>query len=369
MDQRIKVLSHSLINSSLKVKAGENVLINISGFDTLDIGKALIAEVYAAGANPFIEIKDSSINRAVLLGANEDQLNTMLSYQLLEMQKMDSFVAVSSTDNVYELSDVPQEKLSLMNKILDPVLRERVDRTKWVILRYPNGSSAQNAKMSKEAFTDYYFDVCCVDYDKMAAAFVPLKELMERTDAVHIIGNGTDLSFSIKDIPVIPCAGECNIPDGEIFTAPIRDSVNGMITFNAPSLYNGTVFENICLEFKDGKIITASANNSVLLNKILDTDEGARYVGEFSLGVNPKVTSPILDTLFDEKIAGSFHFTPGAAYEEANNGNHSAIHWDMVCMHSDEYPGEIYFDNVLVRKNGVFVLPELEGLNPERLSF
>jgi aminopeptidase len=227
---------------------------------------------------------------------------------------------------------------------------------------------AQQAQMSTESFEEFYFDTCTMDYTKMSNAMDPLKELMEKTDKVRIIAPGTDLTFSIKDIPVIKCDGELNIPDGEIFTAPVKDSVNGTLAYNTQTLYDGKVFSDVILKFKNGKIIEATANNHEAINKILDTDDGARYVGEFAIGVNPFVTKPMLDTLFDEKIAGSIHFTPGNSYDEAPNGNKSKVHWDMVLIQREDWGGgEIYFDDVLIRKDGLFVIDELKGLNPDAL--
>ena len=204
-----------------------------------------------------------------------------------------------------------------------------------------------------------------VDYKEMYEMLRPLKELMEKTDNVRIISPGTDITFSIKDMPIIPCCGKSNIPDGEIFTAPIKDSVNGIITYNTPSPYQGNVYNNVSLTFENGKITKATCDgDNDQLNEIFDTDEGARYIGEFSLGLNPKILHPMGDILFDEKIIGSIHFTPGQAYEEAFNGNHSGIHWDMVLVQRKEYGGgEIYFDHELIRKDGLFVLPELIHLN------
>jgi aminopeptidase len=223
--------------------------------------------------------------------------------------------------------------------------------------------------MSKEAFEDFYFNVCNLDYGKMNKAMDALVELMNKTDKVQLIGKDTNLTFSIKDIPAVKCAGEMNIPDGEVFTAPVRDSVNGVITYNTPSPYQGFTFENVKLTFENGKIIDATANDTERINHIFDTDEGARFVGEFAIGVNPYIQHPMQDILFDEKIDGSFHFTPGECYEEAYNGNHSNIHWDMVMIQRPEYGGgEIYFDDVLIRKDGRFVIKELEALNPENLK-
>ena len=283
---------------------------------------------------------------------------------------MDCYIGIRGSSNTSELADVPAEKMKLYEKLYStPVHHEiRVPKTRWVILRYPNASMAQLSNTSTEAFEDFYYKVCNLDYSKMLTAMQELVKLMNRTDRVRLTGPGTDLSFSIRDIPAIPCAGEMNIPDGEVFTAPVRDSVNGKISYNTPSPYQGFTFENICLEFKNGKIINATANDTTRINQIFDTDQGARYVGEFAIGVNPYVLEPMKDILFDEKIMGSIHFTPGNCYEEAPNGNESAIHWDLVLIQRPEYGGgEIYFDDMLIRRDGRFVLPELECLNPENL--
>jgi aminopeptidase len=259
--------------------------------------------------------------------------------------------------------------MALYSKTLRPVLDYRVNKTRWVVLRWPTPSMAQSASMSTEAFEDLYFNVCTMDYHRMAKAMAPLQRRMKRADHVHITAPGTDLRFSIKGIGAVKCEGVRNIPDGEVFSCPVKDSVQGYITFNTPTIYSGTKFENVRLEFRDGKIIDARSNNTKRLNEVLDTDAGARYIGEFSLGFNPHILSPLCDILFDEKIAGSLHFTPGQAYEVADNGNRSAVHWDMVLIQRKEWGGgEIYFDGELIRKDGVFVPKDLKLLNPENLK-
>jgi aminopeptidase len=228
---------------------------------------------------------------------------------------------------------------------------------------------AQAANMNIEGFEDFYFKVCNLDYSKMSKAMNPLVELMRKTDRVKITGVGTELTFSIKGLPPIKCDGKLNIPDGEVFSAPVVDSVNGYISYNTPSEYDGSLYENVRLEFNNGKIIKATGNDTEALNQIFDTDEGARYIGEFALGVNPYIVKPMRDILFDEKIMGSFHFTPGSSYDDCNNGNKSSVHWDLVCIQTPEYGGgEIWFDDVLIRKDGRFVLEELYVLNPENLK-
>jgi len=368
MDQRLQSFAKIIARYSTTVQPGEKVLIHCVGTAPEPLVRALIKETYEAGGLPFVRRSDPRTERELLLRATREQLETRAALELAEMKEMQVYIGIRGGDNINELSDVPAEMQRLSAEIMRPVTQYRVDHTKWVVMRYPNGSMAQSASMSQDAFEDFYFKVCSLDYGRMSLAMDRLVALMERTDKVHIRGKGTDLHFSIKGIPAIKCDGKMNLPDGEVFTAPVRDSVNGQITFNCPAVYQGTTYEHISLIFNDGKIVNATASDTDRLNHVLDTDEGARYIGEFAIGVNPYILKPMKDTLFDEKIMGSFHFTPGECYEEASNGNQSAIHWDLVCIQTPEYGGgEIYFDGVLVRKDGRFVLPELEDLNPERL--
>jgi aminopeptidase len=280
------------------------------------------------------------------------------------MKKMDAYIALRGSNNVTELSDVPVEQMKLLTKKMRPVIDQRVKKTKWVVLRWPTPSMAQLAGTSTEAFEDFYFDVCTLDYRRLQPGMKALKNLLERTDRVEIKGPGTDLRFSIRGIPAVICGGDRNIPDGEVFTAPVKDSVEGHVSFNAPTIYQGTSFDGIRLDFRRGKIVEATSNEPKKLNEILDSDAGARYIGEFSLAFNPRILHPMRDILFDEKIAGSFHFTPGQAYEEADNGNRSQVHWDMVSIQRPEYGGgEIYFDGKLVRRDGEFLPKQLRSLN------
>ena len=367
-DPRIKKMAKNLIHYSCRLQPGEKVLIECNGLE-VPLVTALIEEAYTAGGWPFVQISDPQITRALLMHANADQLDLMAQFDAARMEAMNAYVGIRSGNNNSELSDVPAEKLTLHKVHYNQPVhgKIRVPKTKWVVLRYPSPAMAQQAGMSTQAFEDFYFQVCNLDYQQLSNAMDPLVELMNRTDEVRIVGPGTDLTFSIKGIPAIKCDGRVNIPDGEVFTAPVRDSVNGVLTYNTPALYQGTTFTNIRFEFKDGKIVHATAGDQTdLLNTILDTDEGARYIGEFAIGVNPFILKPMKDTLFDEKIAGSFHFTPGACYDEASNCNHSSIHWDLVNIQRADFGGgEMYFDGVLVRKDGLFVLEELQALNPD----
>lgn len=362
-DLRFDKLAKLLVEYSTRLKRNETVLVE--AFDVPDeMPIALIRAIRKAGAIPFVQIHRARVSRALTLGASDRQLRLLASHELARMRKMDAYIAVRGSNNVTELSDVPAKQMQLMAKRMRPVQDQRVKKTKWVVLRWPTPSMAQLAGMSTEAFEDFYFEVCTLDYGKLQPGMKALKALMERTDCVEIKGTGTDVRFSIKGIPAVICGGDRNIPDGEVFSCPVKNSVQGCVTFNSPSIYQSTGFDGIRLEFRDGKIVDATSNQTEKLNKILDSDAGARYLGEFSLGFNPYVLQPMRDILFDEKIAGSFHLTPGQAYEEADNGNRSQVHWDMVGIQRPDYGGgEIYFDGKLIRRDGEFLSKQLRSLN------
>lgn len=363
-DPRVQQLARRLIQYSVRLQKDEKILIDI--FDHADdFAVALVEEAYKAGGIPFVNQESNCIKRALLMNATKEQMDSLLKYELLRMQDMNAYIAIRKSDNITELSDVPKEKMNLYNEYYGKLhLEERVKRTKWCVLRYPSASMAQQASMSTEAFEDYYFDVCGLDYQKLKELMLPLKELMDRTDHVRIIAKDTDLEFSIKGRNSGICCGNANIPDGEICLAPIKESVNGTITYNIPSNFQGFTYRDISLTIKDGKIINATANDTDRINAVLDIDEGARSIGEFAIGVNPYVDQYIIDTLFDEKMTGSIHFTPGDGGD-----NRSGIHWDIIQSHKPEFGGgEIYFDSKLIRKDGLFIDEELSGLNPENFK-
>ena len=369
-DDRLKELAGNLVNYSIRLQTGENVLIDMTGSER-ELVKCIVEEVYARGGRPFVELNDRSVLRSILMGATEEHIREWAGIDLNRMRQMDAYIAIRAGGNATELSDVPGGRMKLYDTLYrKPVhLDHRVKNTKWVVMRYPNDSMAQLANMSTEAFEDFYFKVCNLDYGLMSQAMDPLSALMNRTDKVRIVSPGTDLSFSIMDIPSVKCDGRRNIPDGEVYTSPVLHSINGTIAYNTPSIYSGHVFEQVKFRFEKGKIVEAASNHTALLNEILDSDEGARYIGEFSIGFNPHIQYPMKDILFDEKIDGSLHLTPGQAYEEADNGNRSSVHWDLVLIQRPDFGGgEIYFDDVLIRKDGRFVIGELEPLNPENLK-
>ncbi len=368
LDPRMKKLADVLIGFSCQVQPGERVLIDAFNIPP-EMTAELISRTYEAGGLPYVQVHEARVTRALYLNSSEEQMQILADRDLAFMKQMQCYIALRGSQNITEMSDVPGDKMQMIQRVMRPVLNQRVDHSKWVVLRWPTPSMAQLAGMSTEAFEDFYFDVCTLDYGKMAEAVKPLKERMERTDMVRIKGpQDTDLTFSIKDIPVVPCVGRINIPDGEIFTAPVRDSVNGVIQYNTGTIHDGKPYDNVRLVFKDGRIIESGGSDPEGIEEILNSDEGARYVGEFAIGFNPYIKRAMRDILFDEKIAGSIHFTPGRAYEEAFNGNRSQVHWDLVLIQTPEFGGgEIYFDDELIRQDGRFVPDYLQPLNPENL--
>ncbi len=367
IDPRITKLAEGLTGFSTGLKKGERVLID--AFDVPDsIVIALIRAARKLGAHPYVQLHRARVTRELSLGAEEAQFTPHAEIELARMQKMDAYIALRGSDNIFEGADIPADRVQLVSRLMKPVIDHRVGKTKWVVLRWPTSAMAQQAGMSTEAFEEFYLKVCTLDYSRLTPGMAALKKLMDATDRVHLKGPGTDLRFSIKGIGSQPCGGLRNIPDGEVFSCPVKDSVEGVVQYNAPTVYLGSSFDNIRLVFKQGRIVEATSSNTKRLNEILNSDAGARYIGEFAIGFNPYILEPMRDILFDEKIAGSFHFTPGQAYEGVGNGNKSQVHWDMVCIQRPEYGGgEIWFDGKLIRKDGLFVPKSLHKLNPEYL--
>jgi len=367
-DPRFDQLARVLVSHSLDLQPNERALIEL--FDVpYEMGICLVRAIREAGGIPFVQLHNGRLSRELLHDSTEPQYSILSEIELNRIKQMDCYVALRGSHNITELSDVPGDQMKMAMSLMRPVLDYRIRKTRWVVLRWPTASMAQQAGMSTEQFEDFYFKVCTLDYSRMTPGMEVLKQWMEKTERVHIKGPGTDLRFSIQGIPAITCGGKHNIPDGEVFTCPVRESVEGHVSYNAPTVYRGVNFDGIRLTFDKGRIVDAESNNTERLNQILDSDEGARYIGEFSLGFHPHIESPMRDILFDEKIAGSFHFTPGQAYEEADNGNRSQVHWDMVCIQRPEYGGgEVWFDDTLIRKDGRFIVEGLDQLNPERLK-
>ena len=367
-DPRYRRLADGLVRYSTALEPGETVLI-----EAIDIPhrflRALIRSAHEVGARPLVTLKSQEIWRDLIRAGSDEQMSLIGSTEAHRMERVDAYIGLRGNPNIAEWADITDEQLERYNRCFwEPVHLGIRLKKRWTVLRWPSPSMAQLANMSTEAFEDFYFRVCTLDYAKMSAAMQPLRELMDRTDRVRLVAPGTDLTFSIRDIPAVACDGHHNIPDGEVFTAPVRDSLEGTIQYNTPTVYHGVAHDDVRLTFRAGQIVEASSSATSHLEQVLDSDEGARYVGEFAIGFNPHITAPMRDILFDEKIAGSIHLTPGNAYDDADNGNRSSVHWDLVLrMDPDSGGGEIWFDDTLIRRDGRFVLDELAALNPEHL--
>lgn len=365
MKEKFEILASTIVNYSLEVKENEKILLTIDNNVNTKFINILIEKILNKKASVNLEIKNNEITSFLNSKLTDNQ--NILNKEKLEfiVNTYDKFITICYSTNDYENKYLNSKLLNKYHEMVKDLEDIRINKKKWVLLNYPSILDAYKAKMTNEEYFNYAFNAMCIDYNSLYNKMIPLKNLMEKTDKVRILSPDTDLTFSIKNMPAIICAGEYNIPDGEVFTAPIKDSVNGIITYNTPSPYRNSVYNNISLEFKDGKIIKATCSeDNDKLNEIFDTDNGSRCIGEFAIGINPLITKPMGDILFDEKIYGSIHFTPGMAYKEAYNGNESAIHWDLVLIQTKEYGGgEIYFDDVLIRKDGKFVIEELKMLN------
>lgn len=364
MDNKLKKLSETIVNHSVKIKKNDRILIQYH-IKAQPLVKELIKAIKEKEGIPFTRITDPEVNALILENANENRIKEQVIHSKFDVDNFDVFITITYTTNDYETVNIKKEYKQKLGKALTKINDIRINKRRWIILNYPSSLDAYKAKMTTDEYYEYAMDVMNYDYKTMEKDIAPLKELMEKTDNVRIVGPNTDLTFSIKGMKAIPCCGTANIPDGECYTAPVKDSVNGKITYNTPSPYQGNTFNNISLTFENGKIIKATCdNNQEKLNEIFNSDEGARYIGEFSFGFNPLIKEPMGDILFDEKIMGSIHFTPGQAYADADNGNKSIIHWDLVLIQRPEYGGgEIYFDHQLIRKDGKFVLESLKQLN------
>lgn len=366
--EREKKLAKQLVNNSCKIKSGEKILITYSDTPSTFI-EILIEEISKCGGIPLPFRMDRIIKRRMLLNSNATTFEYLTKIISPIMSDVDAVILIGGSFNDFELSDIPSNTLRDFHKLYtEPIHFKLRCSKKWVLLRYPTPSFAQSSGLSSEKFYNFFFDVCTLDYLQLNKKMQPLKELLEKTDKVHIVTPSTDLTFSIKGMPAIICSGECNIPDGEVYSAPIKDSVNGHIAFNIPAVDNGVEFRDINLTIKDGKILDFNCNNNEKFGEILDTDEGSRYFGEFAFGLNPYCQEPLKDILFDEKMCGSIHMAIGSSYEDCFNGNTSAIHLDLIQKQTLKYGGgQIYFDDNLIFENGKFIYPNLVDLNSENL--
>jgi aminopeptidase len=355
-----------IVHHALKVKPGAKVMI-----DSLDECEELIIavmeELSGVGALPYRIHESIRVRANWLKRATKEEMDLWFDHKAAARREMDHVLQIRGQDNWYELAEVPPETLRYFGHLHIRMGREgRKEGANTTIIRYPSKSLAQQGRMSTDAFTDLFFRLSTMNFRVLHREMEPLKAAIDNANDVRIVAPGTDLTFSIAGLTTNISAGTWNIPDGETAMGIVRESANGRIAYNVPSSHQGLVFHNIALTFRDGKVIEVEADEKDKVEAILDTDEGARYIGEFAIGVNPYLRSHMIDTLYDEKMAGSLHFTPGGT---DSNGTLSTVHWDIVQSHLPPYAGgEIYLDGKLWRKDGLFVDDALARLNPDTLQ-
>ncbi len=357
VDPRVRKLAEILVDYSTKVKKGDRVLIDAD----VD-AHPLILEVYKLclqrGAYPRVKIRYPGLAYIFFKYASAEQVRYFPEVEYYEIKHTDVYIRIRAPRNLRELESVDPTKISERMKVLKPILDWRVDKTRWVVVDYPTPALAQEAGMSMEEYEDFLFKACLIDWKELSKKLHKLKEILDKTDKVKIIGEDTELEFSIKGRVAIVADGEKNMPDGEVFTSVLEDSVNGYIYFDLPAVYLGRVVEGVRLEFKDGVVVKASARvNEELLKRILETDEGARRIGEFGIGLNYNITRPTKNILFDEKIGGTIHLALGRGYKETLSKNESAIHWDLI-KDMRKKGSRIYFDGKLVFEDGKWLILE-----------
>lgn len=357
-------LAKIFLNHSLKVKPKEKVLITTSDSGAFPLVKAVYMETLKLGAYPEVDTQiDMLINRSRMGGfayqfyslANEWQMN-YVPKEIIEakIEWADAYVRIVTDDNLRELNQIEPEKLTHRMKLMRPLFDKMIDSDRWVLTYYPSTGMAQEAGVSLDWLTDFYYESALVDYGKMKKNLKKLEKILDEGNEIRVIGKDTDLRFSIKGRMACACYGERNIPDGEVFLAPLHKTLEGKVYFDFPSMALGREVRGVRLEFKKGKVVNASAEHGdETLQKMLETDEGARYVGEFAIGANYNIVDPMKNTLFDEKIGGTIHMALGRAYKEKRGGgtNESAIHWDIV-KNMREKGSKVEVDGKVVLESG-----------------
>jgi len=363
-------LADVIVNDCLSIEDGD--LIILEGIDLPDNLLSDFADhLLAMKIQPYVIQKSQKILIQNIQNHNSEIIGLQADFEINIMKRAKAFIGLRFPTNLYMMECLGKsDREKILTNFIKPVHFEyRNNNLQWVYFRFPTREFAKNSGQNYTEFTKNYFNASLVNYEKMAYAFDPLAKLISKCQEVRIVSDSTDLRFYMSGKGVYKSCGQHNLPDGEIFTSPDKSSIEGFIRFNIPSIYYGNYFENIELEFRKGKIVGCHAeNNSDLLKSILDIDEGAKFVGEFAIGLNPFVKTPILDILWDEKMHGSLHLAIGNAYPVSNNGNKSAIHWDLILNQTSDYGGgALYFDERLVRKNGLFIDDHLQHLNPQNL--
>lgn len=353
-DPRVTKAAKILVEWSTRVKKNDYVQII-----TDPAAEYLALEVYKMclqkGAYPQLYVSLPGQTHIYYKYSSEEQLRKFPDIKMYEMRKTQAVIYIGAPLNTRELSDIEPKRISIRQKTLEKLFKYRTEHTKWVIFYYPTDALAQEADMALTDFRNFVFNAVNIDWQKKQKEMVRLKKILEKKDKIRIISKETDLTFRVKGRKFIASIGRFNMPDGELFTAPLEKSANGKIYYDFPAIYQGREVSGVRLEFKNGKVIKATAEkNEPLLKQMLKTDKGASYIGEFGIGMNYHIKRFVKSILFDEKIGGTIHLALGVGYKDCGSKNKSAIHWDMI--NDLRRNGEIYADGRLIYKKGKFLI-------------
>jgi aminopeptidase len=350
-ETQVRRLAGILVRHSVKAKKGEIVRISCSEL-ARPLALEVFREVLRAGAHPLLSVGFEDAGRIFFEEAADRQIAHLPPTKRYEAGKIDADIVILAPGNTRSLSHIPPKRLADRRKATKPISEIILRRVRWVLTNFPTEALAQETDRSLPEYEKLYYRAVDQDWAAMGRMFLRAKRFLEKSSRVRIVGVDTDLSFSIRGRKAIPCAGEYNMPDGEIFTAPVENSTEGKIYYEFPAIYGGREVSGIRLTFRNGKVVEASADkNESILREMLAADPGARVLGEFGIGANAGVTSFTRDILLDEKMGGTIHLAIGRSYAESGGRNDSAVHWDMIKDLRAE--GELFLDGRPVLRTGV----------------
>lgn len=353
-DPRWDQLADILINYSTRTRRGEKVFITMMEVETFPLVEMVYSHAVRVGAFPQVEFVSAFLDRELMRHGTIEQVGWVPEIEAYGMEWADVYVGLRGFRNPYEFSGISPDRIAAYKKALGKTSAMRTDLTRWVLVRVPGESFAQQAQIDLDSMMNFFFKATLRDWAAEARRYKEICEVFQAADQVRITGRDTDISFSTKGRDYAIGDGTINMPDGEIFTAPVDDSAEGQIYFDMPGMYAGQMIKGIRLELSGGVVVKATAEeNESLLHRILETDEGARRLGEFGVGTNFGIDRFCYDFLYDEKIGGTIHLALGRAYAENKGVNRSALHWDIVKDLRQQ--GVIYLDGRKVFEDGKFL--------------
>ena len=354
LDSRWEQLADILVNYSTTTRSGDRVLITMMETDTWPLARAVHAAAIKVGAHPHIEFQSTLLQRDLMLEGDPNQFDNEHELQRKGMEWADVYIGLRGASNPHELNGIAAERITAFRRALGKISALRIEKTRWVLVRVPNSSFAQQAGFSTDEMMEFFFNATLLDWQEESKRYETIRKKMQPTEKIRIVGNGTDLSLSTIGRTYQIDDGHINMPGGEIYTAPTDDSAEGSISFEFPAVFAGQFIEGIRLQFSKGEVVEATADkNQKLLLDLIGMDAGAKRIGEFGVGTNYSISRYCYDLLFDEKIGGTVHIALGRAYPECGGINKSAFHWDLIKDLREE--GALYLDGKKVLEKGMFL--------------